>query len=197
MGCVHWQSAGMLYPCRPNLARWRALRARCLKCWRCQRTGAAALHPRRCRARAARRCGARLGAFNWAGAQSCSGAWVTPAFQLHRARLDAEAPAPAPGRPAAAAPALLASRPMLGPARPAGPRAAPSDPASAAPGPAAAAALAGGAGPTGVDRADGHVNGSLPGALEGQAGRAQVGALAAPQALQAATCDAPAGQQGT
>jgi len=30
----------MLHPCRPDLARWRALRARCLKCWRCQRAGA-------------------------------------------------------------------------------------------------------------------------------------------------------------
>ena len=146
---------------------------------------------------AARRCGARLGAFNWAGAQSCSGSWVTPAFQLHRARLDEEAPAPAPGRPAAAAPAMLASRPMLGPARPAAPRVVPPDAVRAAPGPAAAAALAGSAGPTGADRADAHVNGScMPGALEGQAGRAQAGALAAPQAPQAASCDASAGPQG-
>ena len=55
------------------------------------------------------RCGARLGLFNWAGAQSSSGSWVTPAFQLHRSRLDEEAP-----RRAAAALPVRASRPLLG-----------------------------------------------------------------------------------
>ncbi|KAL5708113.1 hypothetical protein ACHQM5_018943 [Ranunculus cassubicifolius] len=33
-------------------------------------------------------CKARLGAFNWAGMQCNCGAWVTPAFQLHKNRLD-------------------------------------------------------------------------------------------------------------
>jgi dual specificity phosphatase 12 len=36
-----------------------------------------------------RRCQSRLGSFSWAGIQSSSGAWVTPAFQLHVAKLDA------------------------------------------------------------------------------------------------------------
>ncbi|KAI3431699.1 hypothetical protein D9Q98_004744 [Chlorella vulgaris] len=40
------------------------------------------------------RCAARLGSFNWAGAQSSSGAWVTPSFQLHMAKLDALSPGP-------------------------------------------------------------------------------------------------------
>ena len=66
-----------------------------------------------------RRCSVRLGTFNWAGAQSSSGSWVTPAFQLHRSRLDEEAP-----RHGAAAPPVRASRPLLGPVR-----------ADAAPGP--------------------------------------------------------------
>ena len=35
------------------------------------------------------RCQGRLGTFNWAGTQSSSGAWVTPAFQLHLSKLDA------------------------------------------------------------------------------------------------------------
>lgn len=30
------------------------------------------------------KCQARLGSFNWAGTQSSSGAWVTPAFQVRR-----------------------------------------------------------------------------------------------------------------
>ncbi|PON73803.1 Dual specificity phosphatase [Trema orientale] len=33
-------------------------------------------------------CKARLGYFNWAGMQCNCGAWVTPAFQLHKSRLD-------------------------------------------------------------------------------------------------------------
>ncbi|KAL5772245.1 hypothetical protein ACOSQ2_012169 [Xanthoceras sorbifolium] len=33
-------------------------------------------------------CKARLGSFNWAGLQCNCGAWVTPAFQLHKSRLD-------------------------------------------------------------------------------------------------------------
>jgi len=38
------------------------------------------------------KCSARLGAFNWAGAQSATGTWVTPAFRLHLSRLDEERP---------------------------------------------------------------------------------------------------------
>ncbi|KAI9197886.1 hypothetical protein LWI28_006122 [Acer negundo] len=33
-------------------------------------------------------CKTRLGSFNWAGLQCNCGAWVTPAFQLHKSRLD-------------------------------------------------------------------------------------------------------------
>ncbi|XP_043687375.1 probable inactive dual specificity protein phosphatase-like At4g18593 isoform X1 [Telopea speciosissima] len=33
-------------------------------------------------------CNARLGSFNWAGMQCSCGAWVTPAFQLHKSRID-------------------------------------------------------------------------------------------------------------
>lgn len=33
-------------------------------------------------------CKARLGSFNWAGMQCSCGAWVNPAFQLHKNRLD-------------------------------------------------------------------------------------------------------------
>ncbi|KAF8047237.1 hypothetical protein N665_3136s0003 [Sinapis alba] len=33
-------------------------------------------------------CNARLGYFNWAGMQCSCGAWVNPAFQLHKSRLD-------------------------------------------------------------------------------------------------------------
>ncbi|KAG5002286.1 hypothetical protein AAZX31_08G338800 [Glycine max] len=33
-------------------------------------------------------CNARLGNFNWAGMQCSCGAWVNPAFQLHKSRLD-------------------------------------------------------------------------------------------------------------
>lgn len=35
----------------------------------------------------------RLGTFNWSGIQNSEGAWVTPGFHLHLARLDAEDPA--------------------------------------------------------------------------------------------------------
>ncbi|OVA14802.1 Dual specificity phosphatase [Macleaya cordata] len=33
-------------------------------------------------------CKARLGSFNWAGMQCSCGAWVNPAFQLHKSRID-------------------------------------------------------------------------------------------------------------
>lgn len=33
-------------------------------------------------------CKGRLGYFNWAGMQCSCGAWVNPAFQLHKSRLD-------------------------------------------------------------------------------------------------------------
>ncbi|WVZ07559.1 hypothetical protein V8G54_020905 [Vigna mungo] len=33
-------------------------------------------------------CNARLGNFNWAGMQCSCGAWINPAFQLHKSRLD-------------------------------------------------------------------------------------------------------------
>ncbi|RZB52282.1 putative inactive dual specificity protein phosphatase-like [Glycine soja] len=33
-------------------------------------------------------CNARLGYFNWAGMQCSCGAWVNPAFQLHKSKLD-------------------------------------------------------------------------------------------------------------
>ncbi|CAN4105583.1 unnamed protein product [Withania somnifera] len=33
-------------------------------------------------------CQARLGYFNWAGMQCNCGAWINPAFQLHKSRLD-------------------------------------------------------------------------------------------------------------
>ncbi|KAL4563296.1 hypothetical protein LXL04_027336 [Taraxacum kok-saghyz] len=33
-------------------------------------------------------CNARLGSFNWAGMQCNCGAWVNPAFQLHKSRVD-------------------------------------------------------------------------------------------------------------
>ncbi|CAK9237404.1 unnamed protein product [Sphagnum troendelagicum] len=35
------------------------------------------------------KCEARLGNFNWAGMQCSCGAWVNPAFQLHKGRIDA------------------------------------------------------------------------------------------------------------
>ncbi|KAI5068020.1 hypothetical protein GOP47_0016365 [Adiantum capillus-veneris] len=34
-------------------------------------------------------CSARLGSFNWSGAQCSCGTWVVPAFQLHKSRMDA------------------------------------------------------------------------------------------------------------
>eukprot|EP00252_Welwitschia_mirabilis_P010062 TRINITY_DN2314_c0_g1_i1.p1 TRINITY_DN2314_c0_g1~~TRINITY_DN2314_c0_g1_i1.p1 ORF type:complete len:128 (-),score=20.48 TRINITY_DN2314_c0_g1_i1:140-523(-) len=34
-------------------------------------------------------CQARLGYFNWSGIQCSCGSWVTPAFQLHKSRIDA------------------------------------------------------------------------------------------------------------
>ncbi|XP_041026480.1 dual specificity protein phosphatase 12-like isoform X1 [Juglans microcarpa x Juglans regia] len=33
-------------------------------------------------------CGARLGYFNWSGIQCSCGSWITPAFQLHKSRVD-------------------------------------------------------------------------------------------------------------
>ncbi|XP_031389780.1 probable inactive dual specificity protein phosphatase-like At4g18593 [Punica granatum] len=33
-------------------------------------------------------CKVRLGSFNWAGMQCNCGAWVNPAFQLHKSRID-------------------------------------------------------------------------------------------------------------
>uniref|UniRef100_A0A1D2A9A3 protein-tyrosine-phosphatase n=1 Tax=Auxenochlorella protothecoides TaxID=3075 RepID=A0A1D2A9A3_AUXPR len=66
------------------------------------------------------RCGSRLGTYNWAGMQSASGRWVVPAFQLHRSRIDTEAPlARERAAPIArAVPRLLARRqPVVGGAR--------------------------------------------------------------------------------
>ncbi|KAJ2726677.1 tyrosine protein phosphatase yvh1 [Coemansia sp. Benny D115] len=34
------------------------------------------------------KCQAKLGAYNWAGAQCSCGKWVTPSFQIHRNRID-------------------------------------------------------------------------------------------------------------
>ncbi|KAI9475243.1 tyrosine protein phosphatase yvh1 [Coemansia sp. RSA 1085] len=34
------------------------------------------------------KCQAKLGAFNWAGAQCSCGKWITPSFQLHRNKVD-------------------------------------------------------------------------------------------------------------
>ncbi|XP_047309118.1 probable inactive dual specificity protein phosphatase-like At4g18593 [Impatiens glandulifera] len=33
-------------------------------------------------------CKTKLGSFNWAGMQCNCGAWVTPAFQIHKSRVD-------------------------------------------------------------------------------------------------------------
>lgn len=33
-------------------------------------------------------CKTRLGSFNWAGMQCSCGKWITPAFQLHKNRID-------------------------------------------------------------------------------------------------------------
>lgn len=69
------------------------------------------------------RCQARLGSFNWAGTQSSSGAWVTPAFQASQGWVSAAAvPSPAAGASFAAAahleadhalPQAALSRPVL------------------------------------------------------------------------------------
>ncbi|PSC73919.1 Dual specificity phosphatase 12 [Micractinium conductrix] len=53
------------------------------------------------------KCQARLGSFNWAGKQSSSGAWVTPAFQLHLSKLDAINPKPAAALSAIRQPRML------------------------------------------------------------------------------------------
>ena len=34
------------------------------------------------------KCSGRLGSFNWAGLQCSCGQWITPAFQIHKARID-------------------------------------------------------------------------------------------------------------
>ncbi|KAI7834370.1 protein-tyrosine phosphatase-like protein [Kickxella alabastrina] len=34
------------------------------------------------------KCHAKLGAYNWAGAQCSCGKWITPSFQIHRNRID-------------------------------------------------------------------------------------------------------------
>lgn len=52
-------------------------------------------------------CKARLGSYNWAGSQSESGAWVTPAFQLHHSKIDAMSPRTATP--------LNIRRPLVGP----------------------------------------------------------------------------------
>ncbi|GIL92911.1 hypothetical protein Vretimale_14787 [Volvox reticuliferus] len=39
-------------------------------------------------------CSARLGSFDWSGISNPSGAWVTPAFQLHLSKLDTVLPKP-------------------------------------------------------------------------------------------------------
>eukprot|EP01052_Picozoa_sp_SAG31_P068706 SAG31_NODE_27515_length_425_cov_0.496933_1_plen_85_part_10 len=33
-------------------------------------------------------CGAKLGSYNWSGAQCSCGAWVSPAFQINTVRVD-------------------------------------------------------------------------------------------------------------
>lgn len=40
------------------------------------------------------KCEARLGYYNWAGAQCSCGAWITPSFQIHKNRLDIISVAP-------------------------------------------------------------------------------------------------------
>ncbi|KAI6646426.1 Dual specificity protein phosphatase 12 isoform X4 [Oopsacas minuta] len=34
------------------------------------------------------KCSGRLGSYNWAGMQCSCGKWITPAFQIHKARID-------------------------------------------------------------------------------------------------------------
>ncbi|EGD75506.1 hypothetical protein PTSG_06578 [Salpingoeca rosetta] len=41
------------------------------------------------------KCQYRLGSFNWSGAQCSCGAWITPAFQVHKNRVDIGIAAPA------------------------------------------------------------------------------------------------------
>ncbi|KXZ47886.1 hypothetical protein GPECTOR_32g499 [Gonium pectorale] len=98
------------------------------------------------------KCAARLGSFNWSGISNPSGAWVTPAFQLHHSKIDTVLPKPLEA---------LANvrRPLVGPARTpvlppgrspvtaadAAPGGTGGDPAAAG-GPTAAAAGQGGAG---------------------------------------------------
>ena len=74
-------------------------------------------------------CASRLGSFHWAGRQSSGGAWVAPAFQLHLARMDAAAAAPAHAAGAIRTPRVLAAVPAAGPAP-----AAAASPSSQAPG---------------------------------------------------------------
>ncbi|XP_054443561.1 dual specificity protein phosphatase 12 [Pteronotus mesoamericanus] len=40
------------------------------------------------------KCNAKLGSFNWCGEQCSCGRWVTPAFQIHKNRVDEERPLP-------------------------------------------------------------------------------------------------------
>ncbi|XP_055993750.1 dual specificity protein phosphatase 12 [Sorex fumeus] len=45
------------------------------------------------------KCKAKLGSFNWCGEQCSCGRWVTPAFQIHKNRVDEMRQLPAPGPP--------------------------------------------------------------------------------------------------
>ncbi|KAL4420279.1 hypothetical protein ABPG77_005619 [Micractinium sp. CCAP 211/92] len=60
------------------------------------------------------KCQARLGSFNWAGTQSSSGAWVTPAFQLHLSKLDAIESGPPAALAAIRQPRMLATSSIVG-----------------------------------------------------------------------------------
>jgi dual specificity phosphatase 12 len=51
------------------------------------------------------KCAARLGGYNWSGAQCACGAWVTPAFQVVKSKVDASTAPPPQARATAAAPA--------------------------------------------------------------------------------------------
>ncbi|XP_069593307.1 dual specificity protein phosphatase 12 isoform X2 [Ranitomeya imitator] len=44
------------------------------------------------------KCNAKLGSFNWYGEQCSCGRWVTPAFQVHKNRVDEVKPLPVHGR---------------------------------------------------------------------------------------------------
>ena len=46
------------------------------------------------------RCNARLGSYCWSGAQCSCGAWVAPAIQVVKSKVDRCAPRPAPAAPA-------------------------------------------------------------------------------------------------